>query len=62
MWLQRFGGAKNPVAQSIDTIIKKEEDQSQKTGSNLTAARKDAVKEKLAAEGPRPGERFLLYL
>lgn len=62
MWLQRFGGARNPLVQSIDAIIKKEEDQSQKTGSDFTAARKEAKKEKLTAEGLRPGERLLLSL
>ncbi|OWM89707.1 hypothetical protein CDL15_Pgr024455 [Punica granatum] len=58
VWLQRLGGAKNPLAQSAETIIKQEEERVQKTGSDLTAARMEPVKEKLIAEGPRPGERF----
>ncbi|KAK4779635.1 hypothetical protein SAY87_015741 [Trapa incisa] len=58
MWLQRFGGAQIPLARSIDTIIKKEEDQSQKTGSDITATRRENKKENLTAEGVHPGERF----
>ncbi|KAK4785327.1 hypothetical protein SAY86_002016 [Trapa natans] len=58
MWLQRFGGAQIPLARSIDTIIKKEEDQSQKTGSDITATRRENKKENFTAEGVCPGERF----
>ncbi|KAK4763111.1 hypothetical protein SAY86_008879 [Trapa natans] len=58
VWLQRFGGARNPLSQSIDTVIKKEEDQSVKTGSDISATGRETKKENLTAEGFRPGERF----
>lgn len=68
VWLQKFGGAKNPISQLNDTILKEDEPQIQKSVSALNSAQsvsapkstqKDARQEvKLTSEGLRPGERF----
>lgn len=70
VWLQKFGGAKNPISQLNDTIIKEDEPQIQKSVSALNSAQsvsapkstqKDARQEvKLTSEGLRPGERLVV--
>ncbi|XP_045812957.1 ALBINO3-like protein 1, chloroplastic [Trifolium pratense] len=68
IWLQKLGGAKNPLSQVLDDnvrndpmqIQKNDPMQIQKSVSKLNStkveeARKD---EKLTSEGPRPGDRF----
>ncbi|KAI5352167.1 hypothetical protein L3X38_005058 [Prunus dulcis] len=59
VWLQKFGGAKNPVSQLSDNFIKEVEPQIQKSVSELKLTQKDTrQEEKLTPEGLRPGERF----
>ncbi|CAB4294848.1 unnamed protein product [Prunus armeniaca] len=59
VWLQKFGGAKNPVSQLNDNFIKEDELQIQKSVSELKLTQKDTrQEEKLTPEGLRPGERF----
>ncbi|XP_022776223.1 ALBINO3-like protein 1, chloroplastic isoform X2 [Durio zibethinus] len=59
VWLQKLGGAKNPVKQLNDDIIKEEQVRLQKSLSELNATRKETkLEEKLTPEGLRPGERF----
>ncbi|MED6145833.1 ALBINO3-like protein 1, chloroplastic [Stylosanthes scabra] len=59
VWLQKLGGAKNPIVQIQDDIMK--DDQMQipksvpKVNSRKTEARQD---EKSPSAGPKPGERF----
>ncbi|XP_016180670.1 ALBINO3-like protein 1, chloroplastic [Arachis ipaensis] len=59
VWLQKLGGAKNPVVQIQDDIMK--DDQMKipksvpKVNSTKTEARQD---EKSTSGGPQPGERF----
>ncbi|XP_044491431.1 ALBINO3-like protein 1, chloroplastic isoform X1 [Mangifera indica] len=57
IWLQKFGGAKNPMRQFSDTI-KEEQLETQKLISTLNS-NKEGVRqiEKLTVEGLRPGER-----
>ncbi|KAM0965326.1 hypothetical protein TB2_020930 [Malus domestica] len=59
VWLQKFGGAKNPITQLSDNIIKEDEPQILKSVSELKSIPKDTKREeKLTPEGLRPGERF----
>ncbi|XP_050375104.1 ALBINO3-like protein 1, chloroplastic [Argentina anserina] len=59
VWLQKFGGAKNPISQLSDTIIREEKPQIKKSVPALTSTQMDAKQEvKLTSEGLRPGERF----
>ncbi|KAL6186413.1 hypothetical protein ACLB2K_042533 [Fragaria x ananassa] len=74
VWLQKFGGAENPISELSDTMIKEEEPQIRKSVSAtksvstlnptksvsaLTSTQKDAKQEvKLTSEGLQPGERF----
>ncbi|XVF43833.1 hypothetical protein PTKIN_Ptkin02bG0072000 [Pterospermum kingtungense] len=59
VWLQKLGGAKNPVKQLNDDIIKEEQARLQKSLSELNATKKKTKQEeKLTPEGLRPGERF----
>lgn len=59
VWLRKLGGAKNPVGQLSDDIIKKEQSQVLKSISEAPAAKKvTKEEEKLTSEGIRPGERF----
>lgn len=61
IWLQKLGGAKNPLRQVLDDNVKNVDlMQVQKSVSNLNStkieeARKDS---KLTSEGPRPGDKF----
>lgn len=63
VWLQKFGGAKNPVSQLSDNFIKEGEPQIQKSVSELKLTQKDTrQEEKLTPEGLRPGERLIVLL
>ncbi|CAI9093307.1 OLC1v1028777C1 [Oldenlandia corymbosa var. corymbosa] len=55
VYLQKLGGAENPMKQFNDDIAKKELSQIQKS---TTATKTDDRVEKPTSEGPRPGERF----
>ncbi|GAY43974.1 ALBINO3-like protein 1 [Citrus sinensis] len=58
VWLQKFGGAKDPMKQFSD-IIKDERLDINKSVPGLSSTKKEAGQaEKLTTEGPRPGERF----
>ncbi|KAG4975384.1 hypothetical protein JHK87_032205 [Glycine soja] len=61
VWLQKLGGAKNPVRQVPDDIMKNDLTQVQKSMSKLnsTTAEEARLSEK-TSEGPQPGERFKL--
>ncbi|KAL6294370.1 hypothetical protein ACE6H2_002512 [Prunus campanulata] len=59
VWLQKFGGANNPISQLSDNFVKEDEPQIQKSVSELKLTQKDTrQEEKLTPEGLRPGERF----
>ncbi|KAL8520049.1 hypothetical protein ACS0TY_010835 [Phlomoides rotata] len=59
VWLRKLGGAKNPIKQLSDDIIKKEQSQVLKSTSESPPAKTVVQKEvKLTSEGLRPGERF----
>lgn len=61
VWLQKFGGAKNPMKQFSD-IIKEDQVDIQKSVSGLNSSRKEARQgEELNAEGLRPGDRQVVY-
>ncbi|CAL0333120.1 unnamed protein product [Lupinus luteus] len=63
VWLQKLGGAKNPIGKIQDDIVKDELLQIQKSVPKLDSANTEAVKqteEKLTSNGPQPGERFRL--
>lgn len=61
VWLQKFGGAKNPISQLSDAIIEEDEPQIQKSVSELNLTQKVIrQEEKLTPEGLRPGERLIV--
>ncbi|KAF9673385.1 hypothetical protein SADUNF_Sadunf10G0018600 [Salix dunnii] len=58
VWLQKLGGAKNPMMKPSDDILK-EDLQIQKPVSELNSVQtKTRQEEKFTPEGMRPGERF----
>ncbi|XP_028061439.1 ALBINO3-like protein 1, chloroplastic [Camellia sinensis] len=57
VWLQKLGGAKNPVSKFSDNIIK-EQSQIRKSMLETSTIKTELKVEKLTSEGPRPGERF----
>jgi len=61
VWLQKLGGAKNPVRQVPDDIMKNDLSQVQKSISKLnsTIAEETRQSEK-TSEGPRPGDRYVV--
>uniref|UniRef100_A0A1J3EJ02 ALBINO3-like protein 1, chloroplastic n=1 Tax=Noccaea caerulescens TaxID=107243 RepID=A0A1J3EJ02_NOCCA len=69
VWLQKYGGAKNPVEKLTNLVMKEDkthkvdkpisESQVQKSVSELKIP-KEKVGEKVTPEGPKPGERFRL--
>lgn len=62
VWLQKFGGAKDPMKQFSD-IIKDERLDINKSVPGLSSTKKEARQaEKLTTEGPRPGERLVVCL
>ncbi|GAV59799.1 60KD_IMP domain-containing protein [Cephalotus follicularis] len=59
VWLQKLGGAKIPVKQFGDDMIKEDELRIQKSTTQLSSSRKKAGEgDKLTSEGLQPGERF----
>ncbi|KAM7487220.1 hypothetical protein LguiB_024704 [Lonicera macranthoides] len=60
VFLQKFGGASNPMSQFTDDIVKEAPSKTIQSSISETITVKDTpkVKEKLTLEGPRPGERF----
>lgn len=61
VWLQKLGGAKNPMMKPSDDILKEDHLQIQKPVSELNSVQtKTRQEEKLTPEGLRPGERFVI--
>jgi YidC/Oxa1 family membrane protein insertase len=61
VWLQKSGGAKNPMMKSSDDIVKEDQLQIQKPVSELNSVQtKTRQEEKFTPEGLRPGERFVI--
>lgn len=59
VWLQKLGGAKNPVRQVPNDIMKDDLTQVQKSISKLNSTKvEEARQSEKTSEGPRPGERF----
>ncbi|CAH2033990.1 unnamed protein product [Thlaspi arvense] len=70
VWLQKYGGAKNPVEKLTNMVMK--EDKTQKVEKSLSEpplvqksvselkVPKEKGGEKVTSEGPKPGERFRL--
>lgn len=59
VWLQKLGGAKNPMKQFGDKIIEEDRPQVSKSVSEFTLTQKDTRQgEKLTKEGLRPGARL----
>ncbi|KAG9147278.1 hypothetical protein Leryth_018018 [Lithospermum erythrorhizon] len=59
IWLQKLGGARNPVIQVSEDLNMKHQLRSEKSVSESVAVNKTIeVEQKKTAEGPRPGERF----
>ncbi|XP_010044520.2 ALBINO3-like protein 1, chloroplastic [Eucalyptus grandis] len=58
VWLQKLGGANNPLKQFRNNTIKLDEAQNQKSESEVISTNKVEEKKILTVEGPRPGERF----
>ncbi|KAI4343349.1 hypothetical protein L6164_010710 [Bauhinia variegata] len=57
IWLQKLGGAQNPMGQVRDDILKVNPMPVQKLVSELNLTN-EASGERLTSDGPRPGERF----
>jgi YidC/Oxa1 family membrane protein insertase len=61
VWLQKLGGAKNPVTKFSNDIVKEDQLQVQKPISELNSIQtKTRQEEKLTPEGSRPGERSVI--
>ncbi|KAJ6355973.1 hypothetical protein OIU78_004156 [Salix suchowensis] len=61
VWLQKLGGAKNPMMKPSDDVLKEDLLQIPKPVSELNSVQtKTRQEEKLTPEGLRPGERFKL--
>lgn len=58
VWLQKLGGAQNPLKQFNDDIVTKELSQMQKSIPKTTSTKMTDKGENLTSEGLRPGERF----
>ncbi|RDX67503.1 ALBINO3-like protein 1, chloroplastic, partial [Mucuna pruriens] len=59
VWLQKLGGAKNPVRQVPDDIMKDDLTQVQKSISKLNSTKaEEARQSEKTSEGAQPGERF----
>lgn len=67
VWLQKYGGAKNPVEKLTNLVMK--EDKTQKVDKSISESQvqksvselkipKEKVGEKVSPEGPKPGERY----
>ncbi|CAL5349769.1 unnamed protein product [Camellia sinensis] len=60
VWLQKLGGAKNPVSKFSDNIIK-EQSQIRKSILETSTTKTELKVEKLTSEGPCPGERVSVF-
>jgi len=61
VWLQKLGGAKNPVRQVPDDIIKNDRSQVQKSISKLNSTiAEEASQSAKTSEGPQPGDRLVV--
>lgn len=61
VWLQKLGGAKNPVRQVPDDITKNDLTQVQKSISKLNSTiPKEAKQSEKTSEGPRAGDRLVV--
>ena len=61
VWLQKLGGAKNPVRQVPDDIMKNDLTQVQKSISKLNSTKaEEARQSEKTSEGPQPGERLVI--
>lgn len=62
IWLQKLGGAKNPVRQVLDGNVKDDLMQIQKSVTKLNSTEVEEARksEKLTSEGPRPGDRLVI--
>ncbi|XP_058787036.1 ALBINO3-like protein 1, chloroplastic [Vicia villosa] len=60
IWLQKLGGAKNPLRQVLDDNLKNDLIQTMKPVSKLNSTKVEETRkvEKLTSEGPQPGDRF----
>ncbi|KAK2443532.1 63 kDa inner membrane family protein [Trifolium repens] len=60
VWLQKLGGAKNPLGQVLDDNVKNDPMPIQKSVSKLNSTKVEEPRkgEKLTSEGPQPGDRF----
>ncbi|XP_010531472.1 PREDICTED: ALBINO3-like protein 1, chloroplastic [Tarenaya hassleriana] len=60
VWLQKFGGARNPVQKFTNLVLKEDRPQVQKSVPELKISKENRDGEKATpeAEGPKPGERF----
>ncbi|KAJ4848737.1 ALBINO3-like protein 1, chloroplastic [Turnera subulata] len=59
VWLQKLGGAENPVRPFKDDIVKEDQPQIVEPVSELNSIKTEVVeRETSKSEGPRPGERF----
>ncbi|PIA30368.1 hypothetical protein AQUCO_05600063v1 [Aquilegia coerulea] len=58
IWLQKFGGAKNPVMKFTDTSIKEVQQQLQESVTKINSTKEVKTKEENSSGGPRPGDRF----
>ncbi|KAJ0235410.1 ALBINO3-like protein 1 [Hirschfeldia incana] len=70
VWLQKYGGAKNPMEKLTNMVMKEDKTQKveksiseplvQKSVSEVQIPKEKKVGEKVTTEGPKPGERFRL--
>lgn len=61
VWLQKLGGAKNPVRQVPGDIMKDDLTQVQKSMPKLNSTKaEEARQSEKTSEGPRPGERLVI--
>ncbi|KAL1198292.1 ALBINO3-like protein 1 [Cardamine amara subsp. amara] len=58
VWLQKYGGAKNPVDKFTNLVMK--EDKTKKVEKSISELKIPKEKAKVTPEGPKPGERFRL--
>lgn len=61
VWLQKLGGAKNPVMQVRDDSMIDNLTQIQKSVSELNPPKREASLDvKSTSEGPKPGDRYMI--
>lgn len=63
VWLQKLGGAKNPVSQFSDAAIKADKPEISKSRIEADSKKVEPIQgEKSASGGLRPGERLTHYV